>query len=106
MQVLEVLSILLSASNFVAMVAVLVWWQHSRANEILQRWARENGLTVVFAEKRYLRTGPFDMNYSRGQFIFRLVVCDEDGVEYTGWLRVGSWFGGVFSDTATVIWDS
>ena len=102
MQVIQIISVFLP---LVVIVAVFVWWQHSRADEILHRWAREGGLTLVSAQKRYLRTGHCCMDHGRGQFVFRFVVRDHAGVERAGWLRVGSWIGGVLSDNTKVIWD-
>lgn len=102
MQVLQIISVFLS---LVLLVAVLVWWQHTRADEILQRWAQAAKVELLSAQKRYLRTGPFFMNQARGQFVFRIVVRDHTGTERTGWLRVGGWLAGVVSDKTEVVWD-
>ena len=104
MQVVEVIAIIVP---FVLFVAVLVWWQqwqHSKADTILQRWALASGVELVSAQKRYLRTGPF-LLYSRGQFVFRIVVRDQVGTQRAGWIRVGSWLAGVLSEKTEVIWD-
>ena len=102
MQVIQIISVFLP---IVAIFAVLVWWQHFRADEILQKWAQADALTLVSVQKRYLRTGPFFMDQARGQFVFRIVVRDHPGAKRAGWIRVGSWLGGVLSDKTKVIWD-
>jgi hypothetical protein len=38
--------------------------------------------------------------------IFRVIVRDRTGIERVGWLGVGSWWAGVISDQAKIIWDS
>jgi hypothetical protein len=86
-------------------IAALTWWQHSRANEIVRQWARSNGVELLSAQKRYLRTGPF-LLYARGQFVFRVVVREQGGTERSGWLRVGGWLAGVLSNKAEMVWDS
>ena len=91
--------------TFTALAVLLLFWQFSRADEILQRWATANGFKVISAEKRFLRTGPFFLRSTRGQFVFRIVVEDQSGTKRTGWLRVGGWMAGVLSDKAKVIWD-
>jgi hypothetical protein len=87
-------------------VAVLVWWQHSKAHEIVRQWAKVTDVELLSAEKRYLRTGPFFLDHARGQFVFRVVVRERAGAERSGWLRVGGWLVGVISDKTKVIWDS
>jgi hypothetical protein len=86
-------------------VAVVVRWQHHRANEIVKRWAQAIGVELVSAQVRYWKTGPF-VFYLRGQFVFRIVVSDGTGTQRSGWILVGSWHSGVLSDTTKVIWDS
>ena len=85
---------------------VLVWAQHSMADGILQGWARAAGVMIVSAQKRYLRTGPFFLDHWRGQFVFRIVVKDQTGMERAGWLRVGGCLAGVLSPKTKVIWDT
>jgi hypothetical protein len=89
-----------------AVVAVLVWCQHSRVEKIVQQWAKTAGLELVSAQKRYWRTGPFSLRQFRGQFVFRIVVRDHAGAERTGWILVGGPVAGVLSDKVEAIWDS
>jgi hypothetical protein len=102
MSPIEVIAIVLPAA---LAVAALVWWQHSRANEIVRQWAQRSGVELLSAQKRYLRTGPF-LLYARGQFVYRVVVRDHDGADRSGWLRVGGWLAGVLSHKAEIVWDS
>jgi hypothetical protein len=97
--------IILVFLGLAVLVAVMARWQHFRADRILKQWAQETGIEIVSAEKRYLRLGPFFVS-TRGQFVFRIVVKDQAGMQRTGWLRVGGLITGVFSDRAEVKWDS
>jgi hypothetical protein len=97
----------ISVCLILAVVCVgLTWFQYARADEILRGWAKEAGMEVVSAEKRYWRTGPFFLRHSRGQFVYRITVRDPAGAERSGWIRVGGWLGGVLSNKTNVIWDS
>lgn len=89
---------------FALIVVALVWWQHSKADTILKRWALASGVELLSAQKCYLRTGPFHFS-SRGQFVFRIVVREEQGTQREGWARVGGWLAGVLTDKTEVIWD-
>jgi hypothetical protein len=103
MPAIQIISVLLP----LALVVVAgIWWQQSRANKILRRWAQAADMELVSAQKRYLRTGPFLLQHTRGQFVFRIVVRDRAGMQHSGWLRVGSWLAGVLSEQTKVIWDS
>ena len=102
MQVFKIISVYLP----LALIVVFVWWLHSRADEILKRWAQAAGLELVSAQKRYLRTGPFFLDQARGQFVYRIVVRDRAGMERAGWLRVGGWNTSVLSEETKVMWDS
>src|SRR3954451_9279811 len=101
MQVVQTIAIFLPLA---LIVTVIVWWQHSKADTILKRWTLASGFELVSAQKRYLRTGPF-LLYSRGQFVFRIVVRDHAGTQHAGWIRIGGWLAGVLSDKTEVIWD-
>ena len=101
MQIAEVIGLIIPAALF---VAGLTWWQHSRADTILKRWALASGVEVLSAQKRYLRTGPF-LFQGKGRFIFRIVVRDAEGTRRAGWIRVGGWLAGLLSDKTEVIWD-
>ena len=103
MHAVQIISVLVLV---VLVGGMLARWQLKRADEILCRWAQEEGMEVVSAHKRYFRTGPFFFRHGRGQFVFRITVRDQAGVERTGWLRVGGWLAGVMSDKTKVIWDS
>lgn len=102
---LKLISIVTTILPFVMLIIAIVWWSDKRSKEILQRWAQNGELTLLLSEKRYFCTGPFFMNHFRSQMIFRIAVRDNAGTERSGWIRIGSWLGGVTSDTTRVIWD-
>jgi hypothetical protein len=103
---LKFLQIVTTVAPLIVLVIVIVRWSHKRANEILHHWANNEGYTLISAENRYWRTGPYFLNHYRGQMIFRIVVRDSEGRERSGWVRIGSWFAGVFSEKTHVTWDT
>ena len=97
------------AIALVAIAAFIGWfWLHiSRAKSVLHTWAAENGFQIVSFDKRYMiNTGLFKWwTNSRSQIVFFVRVRDKAGHERTGWVRCGTYFGGVlFSNQAEVKW--
>ena len=90
------------------LLVTLLVMSAKRAKSILQNWAHDNGFHIVSFEKRYLiATGPFRWwTNSRGQVVYFIQVRDREGTQRSGWLRCGSFFGGVLgSRKAEVRWD-
>lgn len=79
-------------------------WRKSRTDEILANWARENNVEVVESESRPFR-GPFFWSSNDHQTVRRIVVRDCDGNERSGYIRCGSYFGGLLSEQTKVKWD-
>ena len=93
------------AITFVIVVWLLI---RSRAKAILDSWAIAGGFQILDFKKRYLiGTGPFKWwTNSRNQIIYWVSVRDAAGRERSGWVRCGSYWGGVwFSNQAEVRWD-
>ena len=83
----------------------LITAQITRSQQLLTKWATENGYQVLQAQVRPLfNKGPFFWS-SKAQVVYRIVVQDEQGYERSGWLQLGSPFIGVLSDRANVRWD-
>lgn len=80
-------------------------WQSSRSQDILAQWAEENGYRLLEANYATFFKGPFTLTSARGQTVYRVVVQDEAGFTRTGWVRCGSWWGGLMSGQAQVRWD-
>jgi hypothetical protein len=72
---------------------------------ILTKWAQEHGFQIVHS-KRAFWTGAFNpFTTGRSQVVFLVTVKDREGRKRSGWVRCGSFLGGVlFSDQAEVIW--
>lgn len=85
----------------------LVWWKYSRAKHLLHSWAEQNGFEILHAERRILRTGPFQWwRTSREQIIYFVRVRDGNGRERSAWVRCGGFLGGVLlSNQTEVKWD-
>ena len=90
---------------FVVFVVGMMIWHYSRAEEIVTRWARENGYEIVSSERRVFRRGPFFFWTSEGQEVYYVTVRTADGQLRRGWLRCGGYFSGLWSDQAEVRWD-
>jgi hypothetical protein len=80
-------------------------WTHRRAEFLLQQWAERNELRILEKEERKLFRGPFSWDSSRGQMVYRVTVADKAGNTHSGFVRLGSWARGIFSDKAEVKWD-
>jgi hypothetical protein len=80
-------------------------WHYGRAQTLLDRWAVRCGVKLVAAEYRWIARGPFWWRASRGQAVFRVEVIDGFGQYHRGWVRCGSWYLGLLSDTADAVWD-
>jgi hypothetical protein len=88
----------------VGIVAVALYLHITRSQKLLKRWAADSGVELLHAEHRMFRKGPFVWS-SRSQSVYRVEVRDPQGVVHKGWVRCGSWWGGVFSDKVEARWD-
>jgi hypothetical protein len=69
----------------------------TRSKYLLNKWATDNHFQLLHAEHRMFRKGPFLWS-SRQQVVYRVRVRDDQSREREGWVRVGGWWIGVFSD--------
>ena len=90
---------------FIGVIIASAIWKGSRAHELVERWARENSLRLLNVEECYFNRGPFFWTTSKGQVVFRVEVQDAQGRQRYGWLRCGSWIGGLWSDETEVRWE-
>lgn len=91
-----------------AVILLGIGWalqQYQRAREMLEDWAERNQIQIEKSELRHFFKGPFFWGSSRGQFVYRVHVIDRAGQRRTGWVRVGSWFWGIWKNQVNVIWD-
>jgi hypothetical protein len=80
-------------------------WHFTRSAAILEKWADENGYEILERSYRWFFRGPFFFRTSKGQTVYRVTVRDKAGNVQTGWVACGSWWWGLLSDQARVIWD-
>ncbi len=88
---------------FLFAIWVLVWYLR-KARVLLRGWADSNGYRLLEARYHYLFRGPFFWSAS-AQIVYRVLVEDYTGNRHIGWVRIGSFWRGIFSDEVTVRWD-
>src|SRR5262245_59190883 len=81
------------------------FWYFARSAAILQNWADEHGYEILQKSHRIFLRGPFFFRTTRHQTVYRVTVQDKSGDVRTGWVACGSWWFGLCSKEAKVIWD-
>ena len=76
----------------------------SRAKQLVEAWAEENGYRLVLAEHKLFHKGPFWWS-TKMQAVYRVVVRDEQDEVRTGWVQLGDPLRGMFSEKVDVRWD-
>jgi hypothetical protein len=103
MSLLQKCAIILAVITIVLSFYKLTIW---RANIILRRWALEKGFEVLRFERCFFTGGFGWFTTSRNQVVYSILIKDRWNEERSGWLRCGSYFGGVlFSNEAEVKWN-
>ena len=99
----------IGAGLLVLIVLVLggtyIWWYFTRSRNMVEQWARDNGLELIEAERRWFRRGTFWWRTGKGQEVFRVTIRDGSGQVRSGYVRVGGFFLGLLSDQVNVEWD-
>jgi len=90
---------------FVPIAIAGLIWHFSRSANVLDQWARENGLRLLEREYRWFVKGPFFWTSSKNQTVYRITVQDAAGNLWRGWARCGGWFLGLWSSKVDVRWD-
>ena len=80
-------------------------WHINRSRSLLEEWAGQNGYRVIESSYRSIMRGPFFWTTSKGQTVYRVTVEDRTGRVRSGWVRCGSFWGGLLSDPVQVRWD-
>ncbi|SRR6266481_5077471 len=102
MDLLQRCAIIFAVITIVLSFYKLTIW---RANSILRKWALENGFEVLRFERCFFTGGFGWFTTSRNQIVYSILVKDRWNEERSGWLRCGSYFGGVlFSNEAEAKW--
>jgi hypothetical protein len=88
----------------VGFVGAMIYLQIRRAQTLLKGWAQENGYEILEAQHRVFVKGPYFWS-ARGQAVYRVWVRDGVGAERRGWVRCGTWWGGVLANKVESRWD-
>jgi hypothetical protein len=83
-----------------------VWFSTRRSAEIIDQWAKDNSFTILTKERRLLAQGPFFFRANRSQTVYYVTLRDHSGQTRSAYLRCGSWYLGLLSNTINVKWDS
>ncbi len=86
-------------------VVAIIFLTNARADTILNNWALRNGYRVLSRNYAWFFKGPFFWTSNRSQVVFRITAQDQSGNTRSGWVRCGSWWGGILSDDAEIRWD-
>ncbi len=80
-------------------------WTIARGNTIIRNWANQNNFELVHFERCFF-TGAFSwLTTSRNQIVYFVRVRDCEKHERAGWVRCGSFLGGIiFSDEVEIKW--
>ena len=95
---------LLALLVLLVIVPLILYLYVRRSQGLLTEWARSNSLEIIEAQYRAFRKGPFVWS-ARGQTVYRVRVLEKGGLEREGWVRCGSFWGGVMTDHVEVRWD-
>ncbi len=91
--------------GIVGIAALLQVWFVSLSRQMIERWAKKNGLQLLSSRFCWIRRGPFFWSSSKAQRIYRVNVRPPEGRPRTGWVRCGSFWGGIFVEKIEVRWD-
>ncbi len=82
-----------------------IWYKIWLGTKILEYWEDKNGYQIIHREFRMFSKGPFLWQSSRNQVVYYVVIKDKRGKTHSGWVRCGSWVGGLLKNEIMVIWD-
>ncbi len=100
----ELAGVLLAVIFFVFAISMMVW-RFSRSRKMVERWASDNCMELIEAQRRFLCRGTYWWRTGKGQEVFRITVRDGSGQVRCGYVRVGSFFLGLLIDQVDVEWD-
>lgn len=75
----------------------------SRADSMVRQWASENDFELLHFERCFFTGGFNFFTTSRNQIVYSVRVRDRASHERSGWLRCGSFFGGVIFGSGTEV---
>jgi hypothetical protein len=81
-------------------------WTRGRVENMLNRWASDEGYEVLESESCWFLRGPFFWTTSRGQRVYRVVVRTREGRVRQGWVRCGSFGWGILKDKVEARWEA
>jgi len=102
---MEDLLIVLAATAVSALVIAFCAWHFRSSRRVVEAWARSSGFELLEADRRFLRRGPFWWRNPSHQQVFRVTVRDGRRGTRRGYVCVGGWLTGMFSEKLTVRWD-
>lgn len=91
------------------LLLVIVVLSVARSRRLIHEWAKSNGFSLVSAEHRIFRTGPFGTWFYAGFLpctVWLVTVEHEPGHQRKAWVRCGRAFLGLLSNHVEVQWVS
>jgi hypothetical protein len=98
-------SIVLVVGFILIVIPASIWINLTWSGAKLQEWARRRHFIIVEEQYCWLFKGPFTWNCYKGQTVHRVVVEDRHGEQRSGYVKLGSWIWGLWSDDAAEEWN-
>jgi hypothetical protein len=81
--------------------------ERRQRREALLRWAASQGYRIIdYRQPILTEMSPFPMVASKAQQVFRFTIEHPDGTHQSGWVLLGSAWGGLKSEKAEVRWNA
>lgn len=90
-----------------ALIPPYIYWYLARTKSMLTAWAASCGFTILEAKRNYIPPWRMWLTTSKSQVVMHVKVYDDATHRIrSGWLRLGSYWWGVFdADAVEVQWD-
>jgi hypothetical protein len=95
--------ILRLATLVIGFWAVYYLFAITKANALMDNWAKQNGFVILQKKHLWFSRAPFAASGS--QLVFRVLI-DDHGQKRSCWLRLGHWQRGMMRDDLAVKWDN
>ena len=91
---------------FIGIVLICsVFWRSSRSQELLHNWAARNEVDIVKSERCYFFKGPYFWTAGKSQDVYEVWVRDKSDRQRHGFVCVGGFLLGMWSEHVEATFD-